>query len=483
MKKANLLFLPLLLVKSCGSDHKTIDENTKFNYVIIHVDDLGWTDLSGYGSEYYETPNIDRLAEEGMKFTDAYASAAVCSPSRAALLTGKYPARLGITDWIRAKFQGGIIPEHGSNPEGYEESSGRPLLTPKNYLYLSTGEFTLAGYLKNEGYITGHIGKWHLGQEDQYPEHHGFDYNFGGCDLGQPPSYFDPYVDPREREYYELHNLPPKKEGEYLTDREGDEAVWFLREHSDKQFFLHWAPYAVHTPIQGREDLVDKYNKKTPSSHHNNPVYAAMVESVDDNVGKVLDILDSLDLAGNTMVIFTSDNGGLLGGPNNRITSNYPLRSGKGYQYEGGIRVPFIVRLPRVVPAGSINHTPVASIDIMPTIVDFSGEKDIGKYDFDGVSMVHLIQDPEKQIDRDLFWHFPHYRGNDVVPYSIIRSGFDKLIKYYDGTPSELYNLEADLSESINLADSRKGTVKKLEERIDQWTAGINAKLPKLIDP
>ncbi len=482
MQKTNFLFLPLLLAAGCGPDHQSSVAKSQLNYIIIHIDDLGWTDLSVYGSEYYETPNIDRLANEGIKFTDAYASAAVCSPSRAAVVTGKYPARLGITDWIRARFQGGIIPENGLNPQGYDKISGRPLITPKNYLFLDTGEYTIAGFLKDRGYITCHIGKWHLGQEDQFPEHHGFDFNFGGCDLGQPPNYFDPYEDPNEREYYELHNLPPRVEGEYLTDREGDEAVWFLREHRDEQFFLHWTPYAVHTPIQGREDLVEKYKNKAPSSHHNNPVYAAMVESVDHNVGKVLDVLDSLDLAGNTMIIFTSDNGGLLGGPNNRITSNYPLRSGKGYQYEGGIRVPFIIRLPGVVPAGSISHAPVASIDIMPTIVDISGEKDIGKYGFDGLSMVHLIQEPEKFLDRDLFWHFPHYRGNDVVPYSIIRSGFDKLIMYYDGTPSELYNLEADLSESVNLADSRKETVKKLEESIKQWTTEINAKLPKPAD-
>jgi arylsulfatase A len=478
MNKAVIFLIVIWLLTSCNNGSQTEDKN-HLNFIIIHVDDLGWTDLSSFGSEYYETPNIDRLVAEGIKFTDAYSAAAVCSPSRAAMITGKYPVRLGITDWIRARFQGGIIPEDSSNPQGYMETSGRPLLTPENYLYMDVGEFSLSKYLQGIGYATSHVGKWHLGQENQFPEHHGFDYNYGGCDLGQPPSYFDPYVDPNGREYYVLHNLPGRKAGEYLTDREGDEAVNFIKKYQKQKFFLHWAPYAVHTPIQGKEELIEKYERKPASANHNNPVYAAMVESLDDNVGKVLDILDELDLAENTFVIFTSDNGGLLGGPKNPITSNAPLRSGKGYQYEGGIRVPLIIRWPGIVLAGSVSNTPVSSFDYMPTIVELTGETKLAKYEFDGVSMVGLLRGTEKQLNRDLFWHFPHYRGNDVVPYSIIRSGNYKLIKYYDGTPSELYDLESDISETNELSGTRKDKVKELETAIEQWTYKTGARLPK----
>jgi len=298
------------------------------NFVLVLVDDLGWTDLGCQGSRYYETPNIDRLARQGMRFTSAYAACAVCSPTRAAVQTGRYPARVGVTDWIRARFQGGIIGPDGKNPTGYAGSSSRRLLCPKNALFMELDELTIAEALKPAGYVTCHIGKWHLGQQAHFPEKQGYDFNFGGCDLGQPPSYFDPYKS--KRAYYEIPNLPPRRPGEYLTDREADEAVSFIRAHREQPFFLNLCHYCVHTPLMGKKDVVAKYQSK-PKTNHNNPVYAAMVESVDDCMGRILQTLDETGLAAQTLVIFTSDNGGLLG-----PTDNAPLRAGKGCPYEGG---------------------------------------------------------------------------------------------------------------------------------------------------
>lgn len=372
------------------------------------------------------------LSKEGMKFTNSYAAAAICSPTRAALMTGKYPSRLGITDWIRAKFQGGIIPPNGNNPTGFDENEGRALKTPKNHLFLELKEKTIADYFKEAGYYSAHIGKWHLGQEDHYPELRGFDENFGGCDLGQPPSYFDPYSPPNDNPDYIIPNIEPRKEGEYLTDREGDETVNFIVKNKDKKFFLHWAPYAVHTPIQGREDLIEKYQQK-PTTNQKNPVYAAMVESVDQNVGKLIHALDSLGLSDNTIVIFTSDNGGLLGRDNNPITNNFPLRSGKGYPYEGGIKIPTIIKWPRVIKGGMQNDTPIITMDILPTLMKIINPGfDIKKANMDGVDVYGLLKGEQSTLERDLFWHFPHFRSGDVVPYTIIRSGNYKLIKYYD---------------------------------------------------
>ncbi len=451
----------------------------KPNFVFILVDDLGWIDTGCYGSRFYETPNIDRLAAEGMRFTNAYAACAVCSPTRAAVMTGRYPARLGITDWIRARFQGGKIPADKKNPTEYIGDKNRKLLCPPNALWMELDEITIAEALKSAGYTSCHIGKWHLGADDWYPEKQGFDFNIGGCDFGQPPNYFDPYY---RKNQGLIPTLNPRRKGEYLTDREADEAVKFIRRYKDKPFFLYMAHYAVHTPIQGKADLVAKYKAKKPTNQKN-PTYAAMVESVDDAVGKICSVLDELNLAERTIIFFTSDNGGLMG-----VTSNLPLRAGKGYPYEGGIREPLIVRWPKVIKPGTVSHEPVTSIDYFPTICEAAGVPLPQDRDIDGVSILdHLRTNGIQKLNRDaLFWHFPHYRGN-IVPYSIIREGDWKLIKRYDTSASsvesgktfELYNLKADLSESNDLSEVLPAKVRRLNAKLTRWLRLSRAKIPR----
>ncbi|MBN1673488.1 MAG: sulfatase [Kiritimatiellae bacterium] len=438
----------------------------KPNIVLINIDDLGWTDLGCFGSRYYETPNIDRLAAAGMKFTDAYAACAVCSPTRAAIMTGHYPARLGVTDWIRGKKD-----TTGRHPTEYVGASHNRLLCPPNHFWLDLDEATIAELLKTVGYATCHIGKWHLGGEAHYPDKQGFDVNLGGCHYGQPPSYFDPYR--RGASRAGIPGLPPRKEGEYLTDREADEAVGFITKHRDTPFFLHMAHYAVHTPIQGKEDLVEKYTKK-PKTNQKNATYAAMVESVDHAVGRIVQTLEELSLSAKTLVIFTSDNGGLTGPTNNK-----PLRAGKGYPYEGGIRIPQIVRWPGVVKAGSVCDTPVSSVDFLPTVCAAAGLNPPSDKPIDGESLMPLLQG-NGFLKRDaLFWHFPHYRGRDIVPYSIVRAGEWKLIRRYEGTRFELFNLANDIGEKKDLAESMPEKVRELDARLTAWLAATGAKLPR----
>jgi len=445
--------------------------NKQPNFVFILVDDLGWRDVGCYGSKFYETPNIDRLASEGMRFTDAYAACAVCSPTRAAVMTGRYPARLGVTDWIRARFQGGKIPADKKNPSEYVGGKNRKLLCPPNALWMELEELTIAEALKSAEYTCCHIGKWHLGADDWYPQQQGFDYNIGGCDFGQPPSYFDPYFRPGQGQ---IPTLKPRKKGEYLTDREADEAVNFIRRHKDKPFFLYMSHYAVHTPLQAKENIVAKYKAKQPTDHKN-PTYAAMVESVDDAVGKICSVLDELNLSERTVIFFTGDNGGLSG-----PTNNSPLRAGKGYPYEGGIRVPLIIRWPGVIQAGKVSHEPVTSVDYFPTMCQAAGVPLPRDRAIDGVSLVkHLKTSGDKGLSREaIFWHFPHYRGK-VVPYSIIRKGNWKLIKRYEGKTFELFNLKDDLSEKNELSQQMPAKVRELDAQLSDWLRATGAKLPK----
>ena len=468
MKKTLLLVLLLFLENEfCFAQQKE-----EFNILLIHVDDLGWADLGVYGSDFYDTPHLDKLAGEGMLFTHSYAAASICSPTRAAMMTGAYPARVGITDWIRAKFQGGsTFAAHGD----FETVEGKPLKTPVNQGYLPTEELTLAERLKDLGYSTFHVGKWHLGEEGQFPENQGFDLNFGGNDLGQPPSYFDPYQPAIPTPFYELRNVTPRREGEFLTDREGDELVQFIQNQNQK-FFIHWAPYAVHTPIMGPAELIKKYKEKTPG-RQKNPAYAALVENLDQNVGKVLAELDLLGLTEKTLVIFTSDNGGLIGNPANPITDNFPLRSQKGYPYEGGIRVPTLVKWPSKIQAGQVVFTPIITMDWTPTLLDYLGQTD--RDGLDGKSLKPLFEGQEMVIERDLFWHFPHYRGADVVPHSVVRSGDYKLIYYFDETPPELYDLENDPMEKVNLAAQFPSRVSDLKFKLENWWQETGARLPE----
>lgn len=448
------------------------------NVILINVDDLGWTDLACCGSKYYETPNIDRLAAQGMRFTDAYAACAVCSPTRAAILTGRYPARIGITDWMRSGFQYHEVDEYMPADKkyrgGYVGDPTRQLLCPRNPLWMELEETTIAEMLKPAGYVSCHIGKWHLGPEDWYPEKQGFDYNIGGCDFGQPPTYFDPYYSDKYGAG-DIPTLKPRRTGEYLTDREADEACRFIRESQERPFFLHMAHYAVHTPLEGKPELVEKYRAKESSSQQNNAVYAAMVESVDDAVGKILATLADCGLNEHTFVIFTSDNGGLKG----YATDNAPLRSGKGFPYEGGIRIPQIFYWPGRVKPGTICHTPVSSIDLLPTICDAAGVALPQDRVIDGVSLLTLFT-AQSGLDREvLFWHFPHYRGAAVTPYSIVRSGDWKMIKRYEGPAYELYDLSRDLGETIDLAEKMPAKVNELDERLQEWLGNTGAKLPK----
>ncbi|MCH6232975.1 sulfatase [Cognataquiflexum rubidum] len=469
--KAFLLFLVMVLsMRAVCFAQKAKEE---FNIILIHVDDLGWADIGLLGSDFYETPNIDRLAAEGILFTNSYAAAAICSPTRAALLTGKYPARTGITDWIRAKFQGG---SEMALPSDYEENQGKEWRTPKNQGFLPLEEITLAERLLRYGYTNLHIGKWHLGEEGHFPEDQGFHINIGGNDLGQPPSYFDPYLPEKPIENYHLNNLPARKTGEFLIDREGDEVVAFIQNQRDKKFFIHWAPYAVHTPIMGKAEIIAKYQQKEKGKQ-GNPVYAALVESLDQNVGKVMAELDRLGLRDNTLVIFTSDNGGLIGNPTQPITDNSPLRSQKGYPYEGGIRVPTIVRWPGKIAAGQVNKNPIITMDWIPTILGYLGEESNIEA-LDGVSLVSAFCNPDQTIPRDLFWHFPHYRGADVVPYAIVRSKDFKLIHYFDGSKSELFDLKNDPGESLNRIDSDPATAGFLLKKLEKWLEETNARVP-----
>lgn len=446
------------------------------NVVLIVVDDLGWKDLSCQGSTYYETPNVDALAEQGMRFTQAYAACAVCSPTRAAVLTGKYPARLGITDWIRPRNNRDSKEFQLSKTGGYIENAGRSLQTPANRFELDLQEVTLAERLKAAGYATCHVGKWHLGDPGHLPTDQGFDRNIGGYDYGQPPSYFDPYES--KRLPAGIPTLPPRKDGEYLADREADEAVAFVRDNRDRPFFLSYWPYEVHTPLQAKPALIEHYKAK-PANDQSNPTYAAMVHSMDAAVGRITAALGELELAAETLIVFTSDNGGLLG-----PTNNAPLRSGKGYAYEGGLRVPLIACWPGVVPAGSTSSLAVSSIDLAPTICE-AVDVTFPNKERDGISLwKHIVSSGNEAPDRDvLLWHFPHYRqGRMVEPYSIIRSGDWKLIKYYDGLRFELYNLASDPTEQQNLAETKPDLVEKLDGDLMTRLIAMDAKFPKEAD-
>ena len=444
-------------------------EAERVNFVIILVDDLGWMDLACQGSRYYDTPNIDHLAAEGMRFRDAYAACAVCSPTRAALLTGRYPARLGVPDWIRARFQGGQIPADSRNPQGFQKHPKRVLMTPENALWMELDEVTLAEALATAGYARGFIGKWHLGADAWYPDKQGFDVNVGGCDYGQPPTYFFPFQNKRQPA---MPGLESGEVGEYLTDREAAEAVQFIQQHQDRPFLLYLAHYAVHTPIQAKADLQERYAAK-PRQGQKNAAYAAMIHSVDQAVGQVLDALDRLKLAGNTVVIFTSDNGGLAG-----VTDNSPLRAGKGTPFDGGIRVPMIVRWPEVVPPGSTCNVPVSSVDLFPTVLEIADVPLPEGRPIDGESLVGLLG-KEPALEREaIYWHFPHYRQPEVTPYGIVRAGDFKLIRYYEDNRVELYNLAEDLGEQTDLAAQQPDKSRQLDTMLSKWLIGVGAKMP-----
>ncbi|NOX56451.1 MAG: sulfatase [Planctomycetes bacterium] len=454
------------------------------NVVLILVDDLGWADVGCYGSVFHETPHIDQLARQGMKFTQGYAACAVCSPTRASILTGRYPARIGVTDWIHQGPNERKAEAEGRLLEGFVRARSRKLLTPINGAFLPHEEVTLAEMLKPLGYVSCHIGKWHLGgsgwgEKSWLPTDQGFDFNIGGTRFGSPGSYYDPFPNGPT---YPRTAMKARKTGEYLADREADEAVRFIRDNKDQPFFLYMAHYAVHAPIQPKKDLLDKYLKKPKTTGQRCPEYATMVESVDLAVGRILATLDELNLAENTIVIFTSDNGGAShvrcrGIP---ATDNSPLRLGKGFPYEGGVRVPFVFRWPGRIPAGTVCGTPICSIDLVPTICEAVGATLPKDRTIDGISLLPLLTQ-SGSIDRQaLYWHFPHYWwGTNVRPYSIIRDGDWKLIRHYETGRIELYNLANDLGETNDMAESRPDLVRRLSAKLDGWLTSVGAKLPK----
>ncbi len=454
----------------------------KLNIIVFYVDDMGWTDLGCYGSDFYETPNVDALAASGMKFTDGYAACTVCSPSRAAFMTGKSPARLRVTDFI---------PGH--------PIENTPLSIPDWTQHLAHEEVTVAELLKADGYATAHLGKWHLTHRDrgsasnlgdgdypeQYPQHHGFDHNIGGCEKGAPPSYFWPYGRGKTLEERQAQNifatLPPGgEEGEYLTDRLADEAVRLLDDFAGQPFFMSFCFYNVHTPLQGRPDLVKKYQAKldaNPDGRHRNPVYAAMVESVDLAVGQVLGKLEELGMVDQTVIVFTSDNGGLRP----QATDNAPLRQGKGSIYEGGVRVPFIVRWPGVTKQGTVSDEPVITMDLLPTILDAAGGTIPAELAprLDGVSLKPVLSDSTADLERAaIYWHYPHYHMMGGRPYSAVRAGDWKLIEPLETGVLELYNLAEDIHEDHNLASQHPEKTEELVKQLRDWRTRVDAQMP-----
>lgn len=424
------------------------------NVIVVLVDDLGLTDLSCYGSQFYETPNIDQLAKDGVKFTQAYSASTVCSPTRAALLTGKYPARLHLTDWI----------------PGYPSQANK-LKSPVWQMFLSPNEITLAQQFKSAGYATALIGKWHLSPSekdaDAYsPLKYGFDLNIGGCHLGQPGSFFSPYKIP---------TLTDSPNGEFLTDRESSEAVKFIEQNQAKPFFLYLAHYAVHQPIAGKPEVIKKFEQKDAHGlKHSNATYAALISSVDDSLGQIRATLQRLKLSDNTIIVFTSDNGGLT-----PVTDNSPARAGKGSAYEGGVRVPFIIYGPSLSAPNSSEATPVSTIDIYPTVIEMSGITARPAV-VDGLSLAPLLKAQTPLARTDLFWHYPHYhKTGGATPHSAIRSGDYRLVHFYEDDRDELYNLATDPSETKDLATTDSETRNRLRAKLDRWLKSVDAQLPE----
>ena len=430
------LFISLLLFLAT-----TRGAERPMNFIIMLVDDMGATDLGCTGSTYYKTPHIDQLARDAAMFTHAYSACTVCSPTRCALLTGKYPARVHITDWIA----------------GHARPHAK-LLPPDWCKELPAAETTLPEMLKSKGYSTGTFGKWHLG--DQPPSLHGFDVNLGGYNRGQPATWFPPYKNPA------LTDGPP---GEFLTERLTSEVEKFMTENRDRPFFVYFPQYAVHTPLGGKQDVIAEYKAALqPDNPQHNPVYASMVESVDDSVGRLRAKLKELDLTSRTVFIFTSDNGGLL-----PITSNLKLRAGKGSVYEGGVRVPLIIQWPGLTKPGTLVHSPVITMDLCASIAAASGFPAHA----DGRDLRACLTGG-KLPDRPLFWHYPHYHPGGATPYSAVLHRDWRLIRFHEDNRTELYHLGKDPMEKHNLASSEKEQHATLAALLDAWLKECGAQMP-----
>lgn len=469
----SVLTISLCLISCKSEPSKT---TKKPNVLFILVDDLGLNDLSYTGSNFYETPHIDNLAENATVFTQGYANCRVCSPSRASIFTGKFTARHGITDWIGAK-----------SGEAWRDRKRHDKLLPAEYKHqLPHNDISLAEAMKNAGYNTFFAGKWHLGGTGSLPEDHGFNINIGGYEAGGPRGgYFSPWKNPK---------LPNSYDGENLTMRLAKETSNFIKNNTEQPFFAFLSFYAVHGPIETTQQKWQKYRDKAARlgidstgyimervlpirQKQDNPIYAGLVESTDDAVGEVLNTLKTLGIDDNTIVIFTSDNGGVSSG-DSFSTSNLPLRGGKGYQWEGGIREPYFIKVPGI--KASQIHYPVMGSDFYPTILDLAGINLLPKQHIDGISLKPIIKDNTfKMANRPLYWHYPHYGNQGGEPSSIIRNGNWKLIHYWEDNRNELYNLETDPYEKNNLAKAQTTLTTKLEKQLLNWLDEVQAKFPK----
>jgi arylsulfatase A-like enzyme len=479
-----LALITSALLMGLTSSSVTLTAGSSPNFVFILADDFGWKDTGFNGSPFYETPHLDRLARTGMSFTSGYAASTVCSPTRYSILTGRYPVRVGATDWFSGTRSGRFKPAPLNNR-------------------MPLAEVTLAEALKEHGYRTAFLGKWHLGPNpEHWPENQGFDINYGGWTVGSPRGgYFAPFENPR---------LPDVPEGAHLPKVLTDETLRILKEFKDSQFLVYLSFYSVHTPLQGREDLVAKYEAKrkhvpeADSSPEFGPeeqvwptdkirrvrlrqchaVYGAMIEAMDEQIGRILDQLDTLGLADNTVVCFMSDNGGLStseGSP----TSNLPLRGGKGWLYEGGIREPFLIRWPGVTPPSSLCTTPVMSTDFYPTILDIAGIPLKPEQHQDGTSLAPLLKGQGRFPDRTLFWHYPHYSNQGGFPGGALRTGNWKLIERYEDGRIHLFNIATDLGEQNDVAQQHPDLVRELRGKLHAWYKETGAKFlePKTGSP
>ncbi len=476
MKNTLLFSLIILFTISSGCSKK--EEQKKPNVLFILVDDLGWNDLGCYGSTFYESPNIDKLASSAIKFTDAYAAGSVCSPTRAALMTGKHPARIGITDWIPGA-----------------RDKNKKLKTPSILNELPLEEYTVAEAFRDNGYQTFFAGKWHLGKEGFFPEDQGFDINIGGNHTGSPRGgYYSPYKNPQ---------MQDGSKGEYLTDRLTNETIKFIennqKNNPDNPFFAYLSFYTVHSPIQGCKRYIEKFKEKAKQlppapnngsiaehggftkTQQNNPKYASMVYAMDENVGRLIQKLKELEIDDNTIIVFTSDNGGLStlyrkGAP----TSLLPLRAGKGWCYEGGIRVPLIIKIPGDKYRSIVVNEPVVSMDLYPTLVDLAGLQPVPKQYVDGVSLNPVFNN--KKLNRNsLFWHYPQYHGSAWTPGASIRQGEWALIEFYEyNNKVELYNLKDDIGERNDLSEKYPEKADSLLNLLRQKQKETGAKFPVL---
>ena len=468
------IFLWVTIVVSCGGGLPT-----KPNVVILLVDDLGWTDLGSYGSTFYETPNVDRLVSEGVKFTQFYSAGTNCSPTRASIMTGAFPARLGITNWIGGVQKGRLLPAHNTEQLPAEEQS-------------------LGEIFSDAGYMTGYIGKWHLGDTLSFPEHHGFQFNLATNRGGTPGAYFYPYKNSRRPEL-NIPDLEDGTEGEYLTDHLTTEAIKFLRDHRDGPFLLMLGYYTVHSPIVAKEEKIEKYrekaaalsgqkrpeyeeekNKTLNKLRQDHPTYAGMMESMDESVGRIEEALTELGLTEDTIVVFLSDNGGLSTLAGGRIwmpTANLPLRAGKAWLYEGGIRIPFFIRWPGEITPGVVDEELAISTDLLPTLLDMTGVGLLPEQHVDGQSLWPVIRNHTSLKRETLFWHFPHYSGSGAIPGAAIRNGDDKLIWWFEDNAIELYDLNNDLGEQNNLAKQYPKLAGDLKTQLEIWLEEIGARM------